>query len=230
MKDVLVTDFSGMVKAEDFLPWLPSQEAKVTLLDWTEMEGTNCYCDEQARAQILALLPERLPALRWIDTGDYHYLSQLLATRETEPFHLVLLDHHPDDQEPVFEGVLSCGSWVKVLREENPFLRDVLSIGPDGCPSALPEGWLEQRKGERVYISLDKDVLDKAWARTDWSQGTHSLEQVMDIIREIFEQMEVVAVDICGGLTPEKGATPEDLRINKETDMALYTFLSALLQ
>ena len=227
MKNVLVTDFSGMLEAEGFLPWLASRGVEVTDLDWKEMEGTNCYCDEAARAQILALLPESLPRLRWIDTGDYHYMSHLLATRQTEPFHLVLLDHHPDDQEPAFGGVLSCGSWVKVLREGNPLVRDILSIGPENCPSGIPEGWLEARRGERVYLSLDKDIMDRPWARTDWSQGTHTLEQVKGILGAVLEVMEPVAVDICGGLTPEKGGTPEDLRINLETDIALYEFLSA---
>lgn len=227
MKNVLVTDFSGMLEAEGFLPWLASQGAEVTVRDWREMEGTNCYCDEAARAQILALLPESLPRLRWIDTGDYHYMSHLLATRQKEPFHLVLLDHHPDDQEPAFGGVLSCGSWVREMRRENPMLRDTLSIGPDECPSRIPEGWIEGHAGERVYLSLDKDVMDLAWARTDWSQGTHSLEQVQAILREIIGRMDVVALDICGGITPEKGGTPEDMRINLETDIALYKFLSA---
>jgi len=227
MKNVLVTDFSGMLEAEGFLPWLASQGAEVTVRDWREMEGTNCYCDEAARAQILALLPESLPRLRWIDTGDYHYMSHLLATRQKEPFHLVLLDHHPDDQEPAFGGVLSCGSWVREMRRENPMLRDMLSIGPDECPSRIPEGWIEGHAGERVYLSLDKDVMDRAWARTDWSQGTHSLEQVQAILREIIGRMDVVALDICGGITPEKGGTPEDMRINLETDKALYEFLSA---
>lgn len=227
MKDVLVTDFSGMIGAEDFLSWLQVQGGEISYRDWRDFEGTNCYCDDAARAQILAALPDRLPALRWIDTGDYHYMSHLLALREKEPFHLVLLDHHPDDQEPAFGGVLSCGSWVKAMREENPLVRDILAIGPENCPSAIPEGWLEARRGERVYLSLDKDILDKAWARTDWSQGVHSLEQVLEILQAVFSQTEVVAVDVCGGITPEKGGTPEDLRINKETDEALFRFLSA---
>ena len=227
MKNVLVTDFSGMAEAEAFLPWLESQRVPLVVKDWREMEGTNCYCDPDAQAAVLADLPAPLPRLRWIDSGDYHYMSQLLASRETEPFHLVLLDHHPDDQEPAFGGVLSCGSWVKVLREGNPLVRDILSIGPENCPSGIPEGWLEARRGERVYLSLDKDIMDRPWARTDWSQGTHTLEQVKGILDAVLEVMEPVAVDICGGLTPEKGGTPEDLRINLETDIALFEFLSA---
>lgn len=230
MIDVLITDFSGMLEAEDFLPWLQAQEASVTYRNWREMEGTNCYCDAAAREQILSGLPAVLPRLRWIDSGDYHYLSHLLALREKEPFHLVLLDHHPDNQEPAFGGVLSCGSWVKEMQEENGLLRSVLSIGPEGCGEEIPAGWLEERRGERVYVSLDKDIMGREWARTDWSQGSHTLEQVKGILGQLLEgPVQVAAVDICGGLSPEKGATPEDLRINRETNMELYHFINAYL-
>jgi arginase family enzyme len=125
--------------------------------------------------------------------------------------------------------VLSCGSWVKEMQEGNPQLRDVLSIGPPEGEKGIPEGWLEERRGERVYVSLDKDVMDKAYARTDWSQGTYSLEQVKQMLERIFQEMEVVAVDICGELAPSKGATPEDLRINKETNIELYRFITHYL-
>ena len=230
MIDVLITDFSGMLEAEDFLPWLQAQEASVTYRNWREMEGTNCYCDAAAREQILSGLPAVLPRLRWIDSGDYHYLSHLLALREKEPFHLVLLDHHPDNQEPAFGGVLSCGSWVKEMQEENGLLRSVLSIGPEGCGEEIPAGWLEERRGERVYVSLDKDIMGREWARTDWSQGSHTLEQVKGILGQLLEgPVQVAAVDICGGLSPEKGATPEDLRINRETNRELYHFINAYL-
>ena len=230
MKDVLVASFSAVAEAEGFLPWLQDRGEAVAYRDWRALEGTHCYCDEAAKEQVLAGLPDPLPRLRWIDSGDYHYMSHLLALRQKEPFHLVLLDHHPDDQEPSFGGVLSCGSWVKALQEENPWVRSVLSIGPEGCPDGIPAGWLEERKGERVYISLDKDILGKAWARTDWSQGKLPLEQLKAILGQLLDgSVQVVAVDVCGGLSEGKGATAEDRRINRETDIELYLYLSAHL-
>ena len=225
----LVFHLSGAYAEQGFLPWLEKEAQGTEILDLTALEGCCCYCDGQASDALFAAFPSALPALRWLDSGDYHYLSHLLALREKQPFHLVLLDNHPDNQEPAFEGVLSCGSWVKEMKEQNPQLRDVLTIGPEGCEADIPAHWLEQRRGERVYVSLDKDIMGPNWARTDWSQGTYSLEQVQQMLRRIFEQMEVVAVDICGELAPGKGATPEDLRINKETNIALYKFLTHFL-
>ena len=232
MKDVLVTDFSGALEAQGFLPWLREQGASPEYRNWRDLEGTHCYCDGPAREQILADLPERLPRLRWIDSGDYHYMSCLLALRETKPFHLVLLDHHPDDQAAAFGGILSCGGWVKALQEEQPMLKDVLKIGPEGCPEAIPAGWLAERRGERVYVSLDKDILGTPYARTGWSQGTHTPEQVKEILGQLMDgTVEVIAVDICGEMAPEACcATPEDQVINKEINIELYKFITTHLK
>lgn len=223
---VLVTDFSGTYREQGFLSWLQEMAGEgLFYKDFTRLDGTCCYCD--AQKEIDADLPAKLPQLRFIDSGDYHYMSHLLALRETEPFHLLLLDHHPDNQEPAFGGVLSCGSWVRAMQEGNPLCRSVLAIGPEGCPQDIPEGWLERRRGERVYVSLDKDILDRPWARTDWTQGCHTLQQAKDILGRVLEgPVQLAALDICGELSLSKGATPEDMRINKETNTELYKFIT----
>ena len=223
---VAVFSFSGAYLEQGFLEYLQDWEGEVVPIPCEAVEGTHCYCDSEARKALQNLIPEELPALRWIDSGDYHYMSHLLALRQKEPFHLVLLDHHPDNQEPAFGGVLSCGSWVRAMQEDNPLLRDVLIIGPEGCPEGVPEGWLEERKGERVYVSLDKDILSRDFARTDWSQGWHTLSQVKGMLEKIAGAMEMAALDICGELATSQGATPEDLRINKETNIDLYKFIT----
>lgn len=226
-ENVLVFDCSGVYEAQGFLSFLDEKKVPVRRLDLTETEGICCYCSEDSKEGILARLEGRLPLLRWLDSGDYHYLTHLLALQEKEPFHLVLLDHHPDNQDPAFEGVLSCGSWVKDMSAKNPMLRSVLTIGPEGCPEAVPDAWIAERRGERVYISLDKDIMAPCHARTDWSQGTHTLSQVEHILEGLLDgRMRLAAIDICGETAVSKGATPEDLRINKETNIALYTLIS----
>ncbi len=224
----LLLNFSGVYEAEGFLPFLQQQAGKgLQLVDFSALEGTCCYCDSAARACIDRALPQDLPLLRFLDSGDYHYMSHLLALREKKAFHLLLLDHHPDNQESAFGGMLSCGSWVKAMQEENPLLQSTLTLGPEGCPAQIPAGWLEQRRGERLYLSLDKDIMDKAWARTDWSQGTHTLEEVTAILRQVLDSgLELAALDICGETAQSKGATPEDLRINLETNQALWQWIT----
>ena len=80
-------------------------------------------------------------------------------------------------------------------------------------------------RGHRVYLSVDKDVLRQADARTDWSQGTYSLAQLEGWLERLLDGSEIVAVDLCGELSLSKGATPEDLRINGNTNKELQDLI-----
>lgn len=220
---LLVADFSGVYEAEGFLPYLRELGLPLHHAELGDIEGTVCYCDADAEAEIRRrLAPAAGARIRWIDSGDYHYVTKILAEFQTEPFVLVLVDNHPDDQEPAFGGVLSCGSWVREMREKQPLMTEAWTLGPDH------QGDIDQVlaavEGKRVYLSIDKDVLRREESRTDWSQGTYSLETLADWIRRLMEQ-QVVAIDLCGELVPAKGATPEDLRINGETNRYLQELL-----
>lgn len=227
---VLVTDFSGAYGEEDFTLWLQDNGHQAIILSFAALEGTSCYCDPAAEKAVREALPPVLPRVRFIDSGDYHYMTHILALSETEPFHLLLLDNHRDDVEPEFEGVLSCGGWVKTMKERNPLLKSVLTIGPEGCPEDIPEGWLEERKGERIYISLDKDIMSREYARTAWTQGNHSFSRIASILRKVASSdVRIAAVDICGELQLEKGAGPHDLSINKLTNTELIKLMSEII-
>lgn len=232
--EILVADFSGVYEAEDFLRCLQEQGLPVRHVELGEIEGTVCYCDAAAEAEIRRrLAPVADAGIRWIDSGDYHYVTKILAEFQQEPFVLVLVDNHPDDQEPAFGGVLSCGSWVKALRESQPMLHAVWTLGPDHrirgpkVDRELEDGiddLLEALEGQRVYLSIDKDVLRREESRTDWSQGSYALETLAGWLRKLLK-MNVVAIDLCGEFAPSKGATPEDLRINGETNRYLQELI-----
>ena len=80
----LICDFSGAYAAQGFLPWVEENGSGVEVLSFKELEGTSCYCAPEAALAIGKILPAVLPGLRWIDSGDYHYMTHLLALRETE--------------------------------------------------------------------------------------------------------------------------------------------------
>ena len=232
-REVLVADFSGVYQAEGFLSFLQGHVLPVKHVELSDLEGTMCYCDAAAEAEIRRrLAPVAEAGIRWMDSGDYHYVTKILAEFQTEPFVLVLVDNHPDDQEPAFGGVLSCGSWVRGMRS-NPLVKDVWTLGPghrirsaavDRELDSGIEDLLKALDGQRVYLSVDKDVLRREEARTDWSQGCYTLETLSGWLRQLM-RMNVVAIDFCGELTLEKGATPEDLRINGETNRFLQELL-----
>ena len=238
---LLIADFTGMYEAEGFLQSLQDRRVPYRQVRLGDIEGTCCYCDPEAEAEIsrrLEPVPEE--RVRWIDSGDYHYVTKILAAREREPFTLVLVDNHPDDQAPAFGGVLSCGSWVKELRESCPMLAEAWTLGPDHrirnlsgtVDRELEEGiddLVAALEGKRVYLSVDKDVLDRTFARTDWSQGTYSLDTLKGWLERLL-RLNVVAVDVCGGLSPAQGAKPQDLRVNGETDVELQEWILTCLE
>ena len=237
---LLIADFTGVYEQEGFLRHLQEGGIPYRLVELEDIAGTSCYCDPEAEAELhRRLVPGEGERMRWIDSGDYHYVTELLASRERAPFTLVLVDNHPDDQLPAFGGVLSCGSWVFRMREGNPMLEEVWTLGPDhrirngaGTVDRVLEAdiddCLSALEGKRIYLSIDKDVLSWEEARTDWTQGSYSLERLKGWLDGLL-RMDVVAVDVCGELSPSKGATPEDLRVNRETNIELQEFILGYL-
>lgn len=188
---------------------------------FSHLEGTRCYCSEESAEAIrsaLTALP--LHALHRIGIGDYHYLSLFWLERIQEPFDLVLLDNHPDDQCPAFDAeMISCGGWVAKAKKL-PMFRSLHHIKNGG--EALPDGSVG------TYISIDTDVLSRDFARTDWDQGQMSLGALTDIVLEVASRGEIIGADLCGGLLESQGATPEDLRINAECSKRIEEIFKGL--
>jgi len=187
-------------------------------LDFTALEGTNCYCSP-ASAELIRQTVSHLPleGFHQIGTGDYHYLTLFWLERIREPFCLVLFDHHPDDQPDAFgAGLLSCGSWVAEARRLPQLRHDVWIRDAAGLAAldALPD--------LPVYVSVDLDVLSPAFARTNWDQGEMTLPELVSGLRHLRSARRIIGVDLCGGLTEQKGASPEDLALNARTGEALF--------
>ena len=49
-----------------------------------------------------------------------------------------------------------------------------------------------------VYISIDKDVLNKETVNTSWDQGKMSLNKLKLILHKIMKNKDVIGIDICG--------------------------------
>ena len=184
--------------------------SKGNLIDLRDVEQTSCYCGEDAQIALRQRLSSvSVNAVHWIDSGDYHYLSLFFAERIREPFSLVLLDHHPDNQSGVFDaGMLSCGNWVNFV-EKISFYRPLSENIP-------------------VYLSIDLDILCPCEFRTNWDQGTLSGDDLMLEISRIAATHRILGVDVCGGLTIQKGARPSDLALNRKFRERLSGCLSQL--
>lgn len=185
------------------------------------------------------------------------WLEKAAAECGENPFALVLFDHHPDMQEPAFGDVLSCGGWARDAFRSLPNLTQVLMVGIDPdleieildlvfdgvlavtsddlrhTGDSLSQDVLEMFSlldpGIPVYISIDKDVLTKDYARTDWDQGCMTLPQLEAAVLRAVSGHRLLGADICGGLTREKGATDADLSLNLSTDLALEKLFGNLV-
>ena len=83
--------------------------------------------------------------------------------------------------------------------------------------------FLEGRGELPVYLSIDKDVLSRDDARTNWDQGEMSLEQMQEMIKQISRERKLLGVDICGEPQQESSRwlEAEELEINDKTNQAL---------
>ena len=195
-------------------------------LDFSQLEGTNCYCCDESAAQIRSLISETpLHAIHGIGTGDYHYISLFLLEKIEEDFALVLIDNHPDDQASAFDaGMLSCGSWVKRAREL-PHCRADVWINGSSEKAVRAEVDIESLP---VYLSIDLDALSERYARTDWNQGEMSLEELCDTLRGYIDTQRIIGADICGGITESKGGTEEDMALNAATTEVVTAILQEI--
>lgn len=182
-------------------------------LDFSNMEGTGCYCSEESAAAIRRRA-EELPSgsTAFIGSGDCHYISLFRAETIREDFTLVLIDNHSDDQNGAFDSdILSCGNWVLQVRKlprckKTVWIRNFSDFDP-------------QADYGRIFLSIDLDALSREWARTDWDQGDMSLEQLTGIVRRLAPK--VILCDICGALSESKGGSEADSVVNTATIHAI---------
>ena len=185
------------------------------------------------------------------------WLEKASAELGDEPFALVLFDHHPDMQEPAFGKVLSCGGWARDAFCGIPNLTQALLVGIypdleveildlvfDGVLAVTTDDLrhtgdaISQEVQEMfslldphipVYISIDKDVLTKDFARTNWDQGCMTLPQLEAAVRRVATGHRLLGADVCGGLTRDKGGNDTDFEINLRTDTALEKLFANLI-
>lgn len=240
LKPVIVMNFTGVYNYESF-----ARNRQFVWLDCQHLNGTECYCDEEGASALQRMIADYSPqGIHFIDSGNYHYVTKFWTDKLTTPFALLVFDHHPDMQPPLFEHILSCGSWVKDVLDANANCKKVIIAGAsDRLLQEVPkeygdrihfysESSLDQEAGwkafasehvsEPVYISIDKDVLDPSSAITNWDQGSLTLSELEQLLAVVFRQERVIGIDICGecsstlNLFEEMRETEIDNRANGE--------------
>lgn len=218
---MILINMSGTYEHQNFY-----QKYDYKFVNCTDIEGTNCYCEDAAVEEIKKRLQD-FPAegIHFLDSGNYHYLTLQWLDKIDTKFNLLHFDNHPDLQQPSFGQITSCGGWVQEALERNQYLNQVymygvehqlleeleplskcvhtgtfpqdaqladMQLADDATESILPDRPLP------IYISIDKDVLREEDAVTDWSQGTMTLEELLEMVRKLMENYQVIGIDICG--------------------------------
>ncbi len=135
MIKVTIQDFTGVYAEQTFMQELrrsATADGEIRWFDCTQIDGSDCYCDDEAQAilgQQIESVGNNTIGIHFFDNGNYHYMSKLWTDCVQKPFDLVVFDHHPDMQPPRFEGILSCGGWIKEVLDHNKFVQNVTVIG-----------------------------------------------------------------------------------------------------
>ena len=131
-------------------------------LDCRHLSGTRGYCDKEGIRKLKRVIAG-YPAegIHFIDSGNYHYLTKLWTDKLRVPFSLIVFDHHPDMQPPLFKGMLSCGSWVKDMLDWNMLCKKVVIVGAsDKLIRTVPEEY-----GQRVSFYSEATLAHEAITR-----------------------------------------------------------------
>jgi len=252
MSGISLLNFDETLKSQPLLRGYPME-----WIDFSDLRGCNGYCSADA----LRIIRERLGARRFrrvtlIGNGNYHYVTYVLLSEIRQPFSLILFDHHTDLEQGGDLPYLSCGSWVSIALRTLPQLDRVVIIGAQSSDershaSVLPSKVtvISEQEVSRlstvqvvralrrvlpdqpVYISIDKDVLDRDHAVTNWDQGSMTLSQLLDVIRELMRTRQLAGVDVCGELplTPIDYLSDERVRSLKKNEIANKAIVDALL-
>ncbi len=218
---VTVMDFSGIYREECFY-----RGERPVWIDCRNIHGTNCFCDPEAR-RILEKKMRPYPArgIHFIDSGNYHYVTEFWLGKVRKKFNLVVFDHHTDLRRPLFENLLSCGSWILNALEHNPYIGKVFLLGisreqravliQSPCRDRIfchdeqeirTPDFLDRLHAAQerlpMYISIDKDVLDRRVVETNWDQGCLTSAELRNILRILLRKHSLIGVDICGECEP----------------------------
>lgn len=194
----MILDFTHVYRDEDI-----KDIDRFRYIDCSDIQETDMYCSKNAYEKIWGRIePYGIQGIHYIDSGNYHYITKIITDHITEPFGLVMYDHHTDMQIPMVPEMMSCGDWAGQTLIQNKNLRQLVVVGP---PESDIEQTLESYSGSQsgrlltfsaedlhgdllenklklirtdlpLYISIDKDVLGIEYTETNWSQGDMSID------------------------------------------------------
>lgn len=241
----LLLNFTNTYRSEDYDGF--------EMIDLSSVSGTDMYLDDEANSIICEKITgSAVGGIHLLDSGNYHYMTELFLRQINEPFCLIYFDNHTDMKPAMFD-MLSCGSWAKKVLDGNLFLSKMVMIGPPrksieeiDCLNSDRLLAISQEEcllnmtsivskikdfigNESIYFSIDKDVLSVDVVSTNWDQGKMTQSELENIVECVGEGCKVLGADICG-LLPEREKQSFDVYDKGlHTDLLLVDLLSKLI-
>lgn len=200
----MILDFTHVYRDEDI-----KDIDRFRYIDCSDIQETDMYCSKNAYEKIWGRIePYGIQGIHYIDSGNYHYITKIITDHITEPFGLVMYDHHTDMQIPMVPEMMSCGDWAGQTLIQNENLRQLVVVGP---PESDIEQTLESYKGSK---GRQENVESY---KCGYNVQEAEYDDSYDISRDISSERLLIfsAKDLHGGL-------PEDKLKHIRTDLPLY--------
>ena len=171
-------------------------------IDLRDISGTKYMCSFENLEKIEKRIPKIERKINFLGKGDYHYLTYLFLRKIDILFALLVVDHHIDIKK-TFEGYISCGSWLLEAIKIKTLKKIILISSYEKLEGKICIIKFDYNKIENlikdlpVYISIDKDILDKSYINTSWDQGNLSLDQLLSLFL-LFQRGKILGIDVCG--------------------------------
>ena len=152
-------------------------------------------------------------------------------------------------QKPLIEGMTSCGDWAAQVIMENKNLVQLILVGAANedisqidvtnkeklvtfSVEELRNGTGKEKLEDIItdvpfYISIDKDILDRRYIETNWSQGHMPLGMLDHLLEFFLKDKKILGIDICGecqvGLPFPEYIEAEEK--NSKTNIQLFEYI-----
>ena len=243
---IIITDMNDTYP-ENMAEMIGAEGEEVLRLSMKDVQGRNMYCTDEAFEEIkgrLSDIPDSEKGTHFIDTGNYHYMSRIYTSFIDFKYDLILFDNHTDMQQAGFGDILSCGSWALEVLEKDEHLSSLSIFGPASFEDGGEECRLEyggriitgrtyrgkgyEEKAFPLYLSVDKDILDRKFCITNWDQGNLSLDELTEFLKQVSAGREIIGADICGGISEsDPGCTGDVLSENTASDSKIYKVIKS---
>ena len=176
----------------------------LNLKNLTEVKYMCPYKNLTKLEKIIQPLPEQKNIV-FLGKGDYHYLTYLFLKRIKENLCLIVIDNHFDKYKRK-EGFITCDTWLNDV-EELKNVKKVVFVhnevkykeknGKIVKTNTDIKAIFEEIKKLPIYISIDKDILSENYLKTNWDQGTLSLHELLNFLKNLSHR-NIIGIDICG--------------------------------